>query len=101
MGNSGFLSNWICQKVSKYIRTLYPTRKIVEFEALNSSADYHLEYSRAVYSRLRMNISASNGAVLKVVGLKLAKRGSVKVWGILVKNSPFCLKMSASGNSNS
>ena len=47
-----------------------------------------------------MNISAYNGAVLKVVGLKLAKRSSVKVWGILVKNSPFCLKMSASGNSN-
>ena len=48
-----------------------------------------------------MNISASNGSVLKVVGLKLAKRGSVKVWGILVKNSPFFLKMSTSGNSNS
>ena len=48
-----------------------------------------------------MNISASNGAVLNAAGLKLAKRGSVKVWGILVKNSPFCLKMSASGNSNS
>ena len=65
-----------------------------------NSADHHLEYSRAVYSRLRMNISASNGAILKVVDLKLAKRGSVKVWGILVKNSPFCLKMSASGNSS-
>ena len=48
-----------------------------------------------------MNISASNGAILKVVDLKLAKRGSVKVWGISLKNSPFCLKMSASGNSNS
>ena len=47
-----------------------------------------------------MNISASNGAILKVVDLKLAKCGSVKVWGISVKNSPFCLKMSASGNSN-
>ena len=47
-----------------------------------------------------MNISASNGAVLNAAGLKLAKRGSVKVWGILVKNSSFCLKKSASGNSN-
>ena len=47
-----------------------------------------------------MNISASNGAILKIVDLKLAKRGSVKVWGISVKNSTFCLKMSASGNSN-
>ena len=46
-----------------------------------------------------MNISASNGAVLKVLRLKLAKRGFVKVWGILVKNSLFLLKMSASGNS--
>ena len=68
--------------------------------AIWNSADHHLEYSRAAYIRLRMNISAYNGAVLKVVGLKLAKRSSVKVWGILVKNSPFCLKMSASGNSN-
>ena len=65
------------------------------------SADHHLEYSRAAYSRLRENIFASNGAVLKVVGLKLAKRSSVKVWGILVKNSPFRLKVPASGNSNS
>ena len=47
-----------------------------------------------------MNISASNGAVLNAAGLKLAKRGSVKVWGILVKNSLFCLKMSASGNTD-
>ena len=47
-----------------------------------------------------MNISASNGAILKVVDLKLAKRGSVKVWGISLKNSPSFLKMSSSGNSN-
>ena len=66
---------------------------------IRSSADHHLEYSRAVYSRLRMNIFASNGAVFKVIGLKLAKRSSVKVWGILVTNSLFCLKMSVSGNS--
>ena len=46
-----------------------------------------------------MNIFASNGAVLKVVGLKLAKHGFVKVWGILMKNSLFWLKISASGNS--
>ena len=64
------------------------------------SVDHHFEYSRAAYIRLRMNISAYNGVVLKVVGLKLANRSSVKVWGILVKNSPFCLNMSASGNSN-
>ena len=69
-------------------------------QLITISADHHLEYSRAAYIRLRMNNSAYNGAVLKVVGLKLAKRSSVKVWGILVKNSPFCLKMSASGNSN-
>ena len=43
-----------------------------------SSADHHLLYSRAAHSRLRMNISASNGAILKVVGLKLVNRSSVK-----------------------
>ena len=45
------------------------------------SVNHHLEYSRAAYSRLRMNVSASNSAAFKVVGLKLAKCGSVKIWG--------------------
>ena len=44
-----------------------------------------------------MNIFASNGAVLKVVGLILAKRGSVKVWGILVKNSPLSSNLLVKG----
>ena len=76
---------------------IFQLKQVFGHESLGPgiSADHHLEYSRAVYSRLRVNISASNGAVLKVVGLRLAKRGSVKVWGILVKNSP----LSASGNS--
>ena len=49
------------------------------------SVNHHLEYSRAAYSRPSMNIFASNGAGLKVVGLKLAKCGYVKVSDSLVK----------------
>ena len=40
---------------------------------MSISVNHHLEYSRAAYGRLRVNISASNGAVLKVVGLRLAQ----------------------------
>ena len=45
---------------------------------LNNSADYDLEYSSAAFNRLRVSISALNGAILKVVDLKLAERSSVK-----------------------
>ena len=33
-------------------------------KGMATSADHHLEYSRVAYIRLRMNISAYNGAVL-------------------------------------
>ena len=55
---------------------------IIFLQSKKHSADYQLKYSRAANSRLRMNISASNRAILKVVGLKHAERGFVKVWGI-------------------
>ena len=42
------------------------------------SADYDLEYSSAAFNRLRISISALNGAILNVVDLKLAERSSVK-----------------------
>ena len=46
--------------------------------ALGISADYDLEYSSAAFNRLRISNSAFNGAIFKVVDLKLAERSSVK-----------------------
>ena len=46
--------------------------------AMYNSADYDLEYSSAAFNRLRISISALNGAILKVVDLKLAEHSSVK-----------------------
>ena len=48
------------------------------FQSLAFSADYDLEYSSAAFNRLRISISALNGAIFKVVDLKLAERSSVK-----------------------
>ena len=45
---------------------------------LQCSVDYDLEYSSAAFSRHRISISALNGAILKIVDLKLAERSSVK-----------------------
>ena len=47
-------------------------------DTFNISADYDLEYSSAAFNRLRISISALNGAILNVVDLKLAERSSVK-----------------------
>ena len=48
------------------------------FAEVLSSVDYDLEYSSAAFNRLRISISALNGAIFKVVDLKLAERSSVK-----------------------
>ena len=48
------------------------------FIAIHTSADCDLEHSSAGFNKLRVSISALNGAILKVVDLKLAERSSVK-----------------------
>ena len=43
-----------------------------------TSADYNLENSSAAFNMHRISISTLNGAIFKVVDLKLAERSSVK-----------------------
>ena len=53
-------------------------RYFLKLKSLSYSADYNLEYSSAALNRLRISILALNGAILKVVDLKLAEHSSVK-----------------------